>query len=398
VTQVVLATRNQHKLVELQRILDAAEVDVTLVGVDAFDHAPEVAETGLTFAANAILKALAVAEATQLPAVADDSGLCVDVLGGMPGIFSARWSGRHGDDRANLDLVLAQIADVSDVARGAHFACAAAFALPTGEVQVVEGEITGELIREPRGTNGFGYDPIFLPTGETRTTAQMSAQEKDAISHRGRAFRALAPHIDRMLRGDNHGNAHQHPPRLTDGVIVLRAATVADADAMTETLEDWDTAQWLLTIPHPYPPAASLDWIRDVDQQWRDGTASMFVIADAQTDAYLGEVGVRHFDRQTRRGELGYVLAPHARGRGVMQRALVLAIDWVFDNVGLDRIDWAADVGNDASWRVVERIGFQREGMRRERNLRLADNVRRDEWVGGLLRQDWEARRAPSSS
>jgi XTP/dITP diphosphohydrolase len=184
VTRVVLATRNQHKLVELQRILDAADVDVTLVGVDAFDDVPEVAETGLTFAENAILKAVAVADATQLPAVADDSGLCVDVLGGTPGIFSARWSGRHGDDLANLDLVLAQVSDVPDRARGAHFTCAAAFALPTGEVQVVEGEIHGALIRELRGTNGFGYDPIFVPIGESRTTAQLSAEEKDAIRPR----------------------------------------------------------------------------------------------------------------------------------------------------------------------------------------------------------------------
>ena len=151
-----------------------------------------MAETGLTFEENALLKARAIAEATGLPAIADDSGLAVDVLGGMPGIFSARWAGRHGDDAANLQLVLAQLSDVADGHRGAAFVCAAAVAHPRGDEQVVRGELRGSLTREPRGTNGFGYDPIFCPDGETRTTAEMEPHEKDAISHRGRAFRALA--------------------------------------------------------------------------------------------------------------------------------------------------------------------------------------------------------------
>jgi XTP/dITP diphosphohydrolase len=199
VTRLVLATRNPHKVLELQRILDAAEVDVDLVGVAAFPGVPDVAETGVTFAENATLKATAVAVATGWPAVADDSGLCVDVLGGMPGIFSARWCGHHGDDVANLELVLAQISDVPDAARQAHFACAAALALPSGAVELVEGRMDGTLTRAPRGANGFGYDPIFVPLGATLTTAQISAAEKDAISHRGRAFRALVPRIQRVL-------------------------------------------------------------------------------------------------------------------------------------------------------------------------------------------------------
>jgi XTP/dITP diphosphohydrolase len=159
----------------------------------------DVAETGTTFAENALLKARAVAAATGVAAVADDSGLCVDALGGMPGVLSARWAGRHGDDKANLDLVLAQLSDVPDERRTAHFVCAAALALPSGGSRVAEGRLDGVLVRAPRGTNGFGYDPIFVPHGDRRTTAEMSPAEKDAISHRGRAFRALAPAIAELL-------------------------------------------------------------------------------------------------------------------------------------------------------------------------------------------------------
>ena len=198
-TRLVLATHNAHKIRELRRILRDAGVQAELYGTDEYPDLPDVAETGTTFAENALLKAHAVSAATGLPAIADDSGLCVDVLGGMPGVFSARWAGRHGDDAANLDLVLAQIADVPDDRRGAHFACAAALALPHGAEHVVEGRLVGTLIRSPRGTNGFGYDPIFVPEGESRTTAEMSADEKDAISHRGRAFRSLAQRLDSLL-------------------------------------------------------------------------------------------------------------------------------------------------------------------------------------------------------
>ena len=197
--KLVLATRNAHKVEELRRILGDAGLAVELLGMDSFPEVPDVAETGTTFAENALLKAHAVAAATGLPAVADDSGLCVDVLGGSPGVFSARWSGRHGDDAANLDLLLAQVQDVPDDRRGAHFACAAALALPDGVERVVEGRLTGVLVRERRGSNGFGYDPVFVPDGETRTTAELEPQEKDAISHRGRAFRGLVPHVAELL-------------------------------------------------------------------------------------------------------------------------------------------------------------------------------------------------------
>jgi len=191
-SRVVLATRNEHKVVEVRRIFAAAAVDVELVGLDAFPDAPDVAETGLTFEENALLKARAIAHRTGLPTIADDSGLAVDVLGGMPGIFSARWSGRHGDDAANLELLLAQLADVADADRGAAFVCAAALATPDGAEDVVRGELRGSIVTQPRGTNGFGYDPVFVPDGEVRTTAEMAPAEKDSISHRGLAFRALA--------------------------------------------------------------------------------------------------------------------------------------------------------------------------------------------------------------
>jgi len=206
VTVLVLATRNTKKLAELRRILDEAGLDVELAGPEVFAEVPEIAETGATFEENAILKARAVAAATGLPAVADDSGLCVDALNGMPGILSARWAGRHGDDEANLDLVLDQLADLPDDRRGAAFVCAAALALPDGSAEVVTGEVRGSLLRERRGENGFGYDPIFRPDGYTVTTAEMPAAEKDALSHRGKALRALLPHVAaRVAETSTHG-------------------------------------------------------------------------------------------------------------------------------------------------------------------------------------------------
>jgi XTP/dITP diphosphohydrolase len=137
---------------------------------------------------------------TGLPAVADDSGLAVDALNGMPGVLSARWAGRHGDDRANLELLLGQLGDVPDERRQAGFVCAAAYALPDGRSEVVMGHLRGWLTREPRGTGGFGYDPLLVPDGLDTTTAELSAQEKDAISHRGQAFRLLAPKLLAALR------------------------------------------------------------------------------------------------------------------------------------------------------------------------------------------------------
>ena len=199
--RIVLATRNPGKLTELTRILAASGIEVTLAGLDEFPGAPEVAETGRTFAENALLKARSAASFAGIAAVADDSGLCVDALNGMPGVLSARWAGRHGDDQANLDLVLAQLADVAEPDRGAHFACAAAIVLPSATERVAEGRLYGRLARAPRGTNGFGYDPIFLPDSSDLTTAEMEPAAKDAISHRGRALRALAPAIAELLPG-----------------------------------------------------------------------------------------------------------------------------------------------------------------------------------------------------
>ncbi|WP_433474091.1 RdgB/HAM1 family non-canonical purine NTP pyrophosphatase [Spirillospora sp. CA-142024] len=190
-TRIVLATHNEGKVRELRRILGG----LGIAGLDEFPGAPDVPETELTFEGNALLKARAISAFTGLPAVADDSGLCVDALNGMPGVLSARWSGRFGGgdrDAANLRLVLDQIADVADGRRGGSFVCAAALVVPGGVEHCVEGRVHGTIIREPRGTGGFGYDPVFVPDGETRTTAEMTAEEKDAISHRGRAFRALA--------------------------------------------------------------------------------------------------------------------------------------------------------------------------------------------------------------
>lgn len=199
--RLVLATHNAHKVGELRAILAESlpSLDAAAV-VGAGDlGAAEPREDGVTFAANALLKARALAAATGLPAVADDSGLCVDVLGGAPGIFSARWAGRHGDDRANLDLLLAQLADIAPAHRGAHFACAAALVTPDGREHVAEGRLVGTLATAPRGGNGFGYDPVLVPEGETRTCAELAPEEKIAISHRGRAFRALAPAIAAAL-------------------------------------------------------------------------------------------------------------------------------------------------------------------------------------------------------
>lgn len=197
--RLVLATRNAHKITELQSILSDAGLELELVGADQYPDIPDVKETGVTFAENALLKAHTLAKATGLPAVADDSGLCVDVLGGAPGIFSARWAGQHGADQANLELLLAQLADIDTDHRGAYFACAAALALPDGTERVVEGQLRGTLRYSPAGDGGFGYDPILQPDGEIRTCAELSAAEKNAISHRGKAFRALAPVVRELL-------------------------------------------------------------------------------------------------------------------------------------------------------------------------------------------------------
>jgi XTP/dITP diphosphohydrolase len=194
-SRLLLATRNAGKLAELRRLLADAVPGVEVVGLADVEDYPEAPETGATFAENALLKAREAVRHTGLPAVADDSGIAVDALNGMPGVLSARWSGRHGDDVANLQLLLGQLTDVPDERRGAAFVCAAALVVPGGLETVVHGEWTGRIVREPRGSGGFGYDPIFVPDGEQRTSAELSPEEKDAASHRGRAMRALLPHL-----------------------------------------------------------------------------------------------------------------------------------------------------------------------------------------------------------
>ena len=207
--RVVLATHNAHKIGELRTILQSVLGGLgpdDVVGAGEFG-ASEPFEDGLTFAANALIKARALAAFAGLPAIADDSGLAVDVLGGAPGIFSARWSGRHGDDLANTNLLLAQLADIAPEHRGAQFVCAAALVLPDGFEHVEHGFLRGVLATEPRGEFGFGYDPILVPSGGTRTSAELTPAEKNAISHRGEAFRALAPFIVAALGGSSAGSA-----------------------------------------------------------------------------------------------------------------------------------------------------------------------------------------------
>jgi XTP/dITP diphosphohydrolase len=187
-----VASRNRKKLAELRRVLDGAGVALTLLSLDdvaPFDEAPE---TGATFEENALAKARDAFRATELASVADDSGLEVDALNGMPGVLSARWSGRHGDDAGNTALLLAQLADVPDSRRGAAFVSACALVSSSSEV-VVRGVWPGSIAREPRGDGGFGYDPVFLPSGSSRTAAELTPDEKDAVSHRGRALAALLP-------------------------------------------------------------------------------------------------------------------------------------------------------------------------------------------------------------
>jgi XTP/dITP diphosphohydrolase len=198
--KLVLATRNQGKITEFRRILDAlAPGAIELIGVDQFPDLVDVDETGSTFEENSLLKARYTCQATGLPAIADDSGLCVDALNGDPGIFSARWAGAHGNDQANLEKVLAQLKDVPDEKRTAHFMCVASLVLPDGREQVAEGRFEGHILHAPVGENGFGYDPIFQPLGLRISSAQMSAEEKDLVSHRGKSLRSIAPHVIQLL-------------------------------------------------------------------------------------------------------------------------------------------------------------------------------------------------------
>jgi XTP/dITP diphosphohydrolase len=193
---VVLATHNAHKVAELRRILEG--VPIELVSGNDLDL-PDIEETGDTFAQNALLKARACAAMTGLPAVADDSGIVVDGLGGDPGVRSARYAGGHGDDAANLRLVLERLGESTE--RSARFVCVAALVLPDGTEVTEKGVMEGIITREPRGEGGFGYDPIFVARGEQRTNAELTSEEKDAISHRGAAFRALRPHLEMLAAG-----------------------------------------------------------------------------------------------------------------------------------------------------------------------------------------------------
>jgi XTP/dITP diphosphohydrolase len=201
--RLLLATRNKGKLAELQRLLSDAVPGVEVIGLADVPEYPEAPETGATFEDNALLKAREAVKHTGLPAVADDSGIAVDALNGMPGVLSARWSGSHGDDDANTALLLDQLDHVPDERRGAAFVCAAALVTPDGTEQVLERRWPGRVIREKRGTNGFGYDPVFMPEGMELTSAELDPAEKDAHSHRGQAFAALVPLIADTLAGQS---------------------------------------------------------------------------------------------------------------------------------------------------------------------------------------------------
>ena len=196
-SQVLLASRNRKKLAELQRVVDAAGLTgLEVIGLDAVPEYPEEPETGATFEDNALIKARAGARATGLPCLADDSGIEIDALNGMPGVLSARWSGVHGDDAANNALVLAQLSDTPDDRRGAAFVSACALVSPSGDETVVRGEWRGVFAREPQGSNGFGYDALFIPDDAVaagRSAAELAPAEKDALSHRGKALAQLVP-------------------------------------------------------------------------------------------------------------------------------------------------------------------------------------------------------------
>jgi len=191
--QLVLATANAHKVIEFQRILNELIPDLELIAASSFPGVPEVAETGATFAENALLKARAISEFTKLPALADDSGLCVECLSGSPGIYSARYAGPTSNDAQNVEKILKEIEDVETDLLGAHFECAIAFVDLSENIElVVDGVMQGSLIKEVRGKNGFGYDPIFVPQGLSQTSAEISNSEKDQLSHRGKALRKMA--------------------------------------------------------------------------------------------------------------------------------------------------------------------------------------------------------------
>jgi XTP/dITP diphosphohydrolase len=203
IPQVFLASRNHKKVEELRRILTPALPGVEVLGLDDVAPYDEPVEDQPSFEGNALLKARAGLAATGLPSLADDSGLCVDALNGMPGVLSARWAGVAKDDAANNRLLLEQLADVPDERRGAEFRCVVAFCHPDGREELAPGVMRGRVIREQRGSGGFGYDVVFVPEAQDGelTSAEMAAQVKDQISHRGQSLRAIAPVVARGLRG-----------------------------------------------------------------------------------------------------------------------------------------------------------------------------------------------------
>ncbi|HZC26535.1 MAG TPA: RdgB/HAM1 family non-canonical purine NTP pyrophosphatase [Actinopolymorphaceae bacterium] len=205
--RILLATRNRGKLAELTRILSPLLPDVEVLGLDDVPAYDEPAETEPTFEGNARIKAQAALAHTGVPSLADDSGLCVDALNGMPGVLSARWAGQPREDARNVRLLLDQLADVSDERRGAAFVAAMVLALPGGAEEAVEGRLAGRIARAPRGSGGFGYDPVFVPEGGSRTAAEMEPADKDAVSHRGRAVRLIAPLVVAALRPATDGAA-----------------------------------------------------------------------------------------------------------------------------------------------------------------------------------------------
>jgi XTP/dITP diphosphohydrolase len=202
--KIVLATQNSGKIAEFERLLAEFVSDVQVLGLRDFPDMPDIAETGTSFIENSLLKARGICAFTGLPTLADDSGLCIDYLNGDPGIYSARWSGIHGDDKANIAKILLQLDGVAIEDRSAHFICEVALVFPQGHEhegrEVIEsGKLHGSITLSPRGTAGFGYDPIFQPAGEALTLGEFTHGEKDKISHRGIAMRAIAPRILDLL-------------------------------------------------------------------------------------------------------------------------------------------------------------------------------------------------------
>ena len=198
--QVVLATKNLGKIKEFERLLGEFASDIQVLGLKDFPDLPEVEETGDSFESNSLLKAEAIARYTKLPALADDSGICVEVLNGEPGIFSARWAGVHGDDQANNQKLLSQLA--SEINRNAKFRCVVTLVVPKGDKELIlveSGEVHGKIVDSPRGEGGFGYDSIFQPNGSNLTFGEFPHGEKDKISHRGQALRKIAPQLSKVL-------------------------------------------------------------------------------------------------------------------------------------------------------------------------------------------------------